>query len=223
MVVDERAIIVQLRWVLWSKRARSRSTRYLQISRWLFGQNTDLFFWINKVSAWCFFFKFWAGFSLRCAGLHAAWFLSLVSFHTETHRYTPLLLRIKIIIVKFLLKITSLKIQSDCFGIKRSQKRPTDCGLHQALHIYYDTWRWNVIKDSKFQPSLVDKKVFKIWVLLGTSWPVQYSGLYFAGVRSTFVRFQHIFQKISNIHDLVVGHWTLCDGKTNWNRENKCF
>ena len=31
--------------------------------------------------------------------------------------YTPLLLRIKIILVKFLLKITSLKIQSDCFGI----------------------------------------------------------------------------------------------------------
>ena len=35
--------------------------------------------------------------------------------------------------------------------------------------IYYDIWRWNVIKDSKFQPSLVDKKVFKMWVLLGTS------------------------------------------------------
>ena len=136
------------------------------------GQNTDLFFWINKVSAWCFFFKFWAGFSLccaGCAGLHAAWFLSLGSFHTETHRYTPLLLGIKIIIVKFLLKITSLKMQSDCFGIKRSQKRPTDCSLHQALHIHYDTWRWNVIKDSKFQPSLVDKKVFKMWVLLGSS------------------------------------------------------
>ena len=29
--------------------------------------------------------------------------------------------------------------------------------------------------------------------------------------------------KILNIHDLVVGHWTLCDGKTNWNHENKCF
>ena len=40
-----------------------------------------------------------------------------------------------------------------------------------------------MIKDSKFQPSLVDKKVFKMWVLLGTSWPVQYSGLHFAGVR----------------------------------------
>ena len=45
----------------------------------------------------------------------------------------------------------------------------------------------------------------------------------FAGVRSTFGRFQHIFQKILNIHDLAVGHWTLCDGKTNWNHENKCF
>ena len=41
---------------------------------------------------------------------------------------------------------------------------------------------------------------------VGTSWPVQYSGLHFAGVRSTFGRFQHIFQKILNIHDLVVGH-----------------
>ena len=39
----------------------------------------------------------------------AARYLSLGSFHTETHRYTPLLLRIKIILVKFLLKITSLK------------------------------------------------------------------------------------------------------------------
>ena len=37
MFVDERAIIVQLRWVLWSQRARNRSTRYLQISRWQFG------------------------------------------------------------------------------------------------------------------------------------------------------------------------------------------
>ena len=67
---------------------------------------------------------------LRCAGLHAAWHLSLGSYHTETHHYTPLLLRIEIIIVKFLLKITSLKIQSDCFGIKRSRKRPTDCNVH---------------------------------------------------------------------------------------------
>ena len=41
MVVDERAI-VQLRWVLWSKRARSRSTRYLQISRWLFGADSSI-------------------------------------------------------------------------------------------------------------------------------------------------------------------------------------
>ena len=42
MVVGERAIIVQLRWVLWSKRARSRSTRYLQISRWLFGADSSI-------------------------------------------------------------------------------------------------------------------------------------------------------------------------------------
>ena len=132
------------------------------------GQNTDLFLWINKVSDVSFSNSKQA--RLRCAGLHAAWYLSLGSCHTETHHYTPLLLRIKTIIVKFLLKITSSKIQSDYFGIKRSaRKRPTDCSLQQALHIYYDTWRWNVIKDSKFQPSLVDKKVFKMWVLLGTS------------------------------------------------------
>ena len=31
MFLDERAIIVQLRWVLWTQRARSRSTLYLQI------------------------------------------------------------------------------------------------------------------------------------------------------------------------------------------------
>ena len=42
MVVDERAIIVQLRLVLWSKRARSRSTRYLQISRWLFEADSSI-------------------------------------------------------------------------------------------------------------------------------------------------------------------------------------
>ena len=42
MVVDERAIIVQLQWVLWSKRARSRSTRYLQTSRWLFGADSSI-------------------------------------------------------------------------------------------------------------------------------------------------------------------------------------
>ena len=29
-------------WVLWSKRARSRSTRYLQISRWLFGADSSI-------------------------------------------------------------------------------------------------------------------------------------------------------------------------------------
>ena len=42
MFVDERAIIVQLRWVLWSKRARNRSTRYLQISRWQFGADLSI-------------------------------------------------------------------------------------------------------------------------------------------------------------------------------------
>ena len=42
MVVDERAIIVQLRWVFWRKRARHRSTRYLQISRWQFGADSSI-------------------------------------------------------------------------------------------------------------------------------------------------------------------------------------
>ena len=117
------------------------------------------------------------------------------------------------------LEITTLKIQSDCFSIKRSRKRPTDCSFQLTFPIYYHTRRWNVIKDSKFQPSLVDRKVFKMWVLLGTSYPVQYSGLHFAGVED----FNIHSGKSWNIHDLVVGHWTLCDGKTNWNHENKCF
>ena len=42
MFVDERAIIVQLRRVLWSQQARSRSTRYLQISRWQFGADLSI-------------------------------------------------------------------------------------------------------------------------------------------------------------------------------------
>ena len=42
MFVDERAIIVQLRWVMWSQRARSRGTRYLQISRWQFGADSSI-------------------------------------------------------------------------------------------------------------------------------------------------------------------------------------
>ena len=45
-----------------------------------------------------------------------------------------------------------------------------------------------------------------MWVLLGTSYPVQYLGLHFAGLRSTFRRLHHIIQKIVKIHDLVVGH-----------------
>ena len=42
MFVDERAIIVQLRWVLWSQRARRSSTRNLQISRWQFGADSSI-------------------------------------------------------------------------------------------------------------------------------------------------------------------------------------
>ena len=32
----------RLRWVLWSQRARSGSTRYLQISRWQFGADSSV-------------------------------------------------------------------------------------------------------------------------------------------------------------------------------------
>ena len=42
MFVDERAIIAQLRWALWSQRPRIRSTRYLQISRWQFGADSSI-------------------------------------------------------------------------------------------------------------------------------------------------------------------------------------
>ena len=42
MVVDDDVVIVQLRWVLWSKRTRSRSKRYLQINRWLFGADSSI-------------------------------------------------------------------------------------------------------------------------------------------------------------------------------------
>ena len=42
MFSDEQAIIVQLRWVLWTQRTRSRSTRYLQIIRWQFGADSSI-------------------------------------------------------------------------------------------------------------------------------------------------------------------------------------
>ena len=48
MFVDERVIIVQLRWVLWSQRARGRSTRYLQIIRRQFGADSSI---IRKIIA----------------------------------------------------------------------------------------------------------------------------------------------------------------------------
>ena len=49
--VDERAIIVLLRLVLRSQRARSRSTRYLQISRWQFGAEFFFFFGMTQQNA----------------------------------------------------------------------------------------------------------------------------------------------------------------------------
>ena len=63
--VDERAIIVLLRLVLRSQRARSRSTRYLQISRWQFGAELSVIrkFIAVRVEMVCFsflfFFFFW--------------------------------------------------------------------------------------------------------------------------------------------------------------------
>ena len=40
-----------------------------------------------------------------------------------------------------------------------------------------------------------------------------------AGLFVLFRKLKHFV----NIHDLFVGHWTLCDAKTKWNHENKCF
>ena len=63
--VDERAIIVLLRLVLRSQRARSRSTRYLQISRWQFGAELSVIrkFIAVRVEMVCFpfFFFFFFG------------------------------------------------------------------------------------------------------------------------------------------------------------------
>ena len=143
--------------------------------------------------------------------------------HWNTRHYSPLLVVIKIIMVKFFLKITTSKIQSDCFGIKRSRKRPTDCSLQLALHMHSHTWRWNVIKDAKFHSSLVRWKSLQN---VGTS------GYFLAYTifRTSFCwREVHIWKtltynpKIVNIHYLVGGHWTLCDATTKWNNENKCF
>ena len=69
--VDERAIIVHLQWVLWSQRARSRITRYLQISRWQFGGESSaiLKFMAVRVEArrdGLFFFFFPCNDSTKC-------------------------------------------------------------------------------------------------------------------------------------------------------------
>ena len=93
-----------------------------------------MFFWINKVSD-ILFFNFWAGlFSvvpLACCVAPLSGFVS----HWNTRQYSPLLVLIKIIIVKFLLKITTMKIQSDCLGIKYSRKRLTDVAFSR-LYTY---------------------------------------------------------------------------------------
>ena len=148
-------------------------------------------------------------------GTFVAGFLS----HWNPWHYSPLLVLIKIIIVKFLLKITTLKIQSDCFGIKCSWKHPTDCSLQQALHIYYHTWRWDVIKDTKFQPSLVDKKVIKNVGTSGYFLACTILRTSFCWLRSTFGRLHHNPKN----REIVVGHWILCDAKTKRNNDFKCF
>ena len=64
--VDERAIIVLLRLVLRSQRARSRSTRYLQISRWQFGAELSVIrkFIAVRVEMVCFSFLFFFFFGM---------------------------------------------------------------------------------------------------------------------------------------------------------------
>ena len=61
-------------------------TRYWlpQSSRKCPGQNTDLFFWINKVSD-IYIFSISEQACLALCGLHAACHLCLGSYHTETH------------------------------------------------------------------------------------------------------------------------------------------
>ena len=172
------------------------------------------FFWpeywsalLNTQSFWYFFFKFWASlFNVVALACCVAPFFGCLSYwNTRTTLFTsPCLIEI-IIIVKFLLKITTLKIQSDCFRIKRSQKRPTDCILQQDLHIYYHTWHWNVIKDTKFQPSLLDKKCSKceyFWV------PFSLYGIQDFILLAWGPHFEDfniiVIQKIVNIHDLML-------------------
>ena len=71
--VDERAIIVLLRLVLRSQRARSRSTRYLQISRWQFGGELSVIRKFIAVRAemvcFSFFFFFFFGMTQQNATL----------------------------------------------------------------------------------------------------------------------------------------------------------
>ena len=64
--VDERVIIVLLRLVLRSQRARSRSTRYLQISRWQFGAELSVIrkFIAVRVEMVCFSFSFFFFFGM---------------------------------------------------------------------------------------------------------------------------------------------------------------
>ena len=71
-----------------------------------------------------------------------------------------------------------------------------------------------MIKDTKFQPSLLDKSVllslYNIQDFILLTWGPHLEDF-------------HKFQKIVNIHELVVGHWTLRDAKTKWSNENRCF
>ena len=119
-----------------SSEAQSTWYRLKQSSRKFPGQNTDLFFWINKVCDFSFSNSEQA--CLTLCRLHAAWHLCLAGLvsHWNTWHYSPLLVLIKMIINSQIpFKITTLKIQMDCFDIKRSWKRRTDWSLQQDLHM----------------------------------------------------------------------------------------
>ena len=76
---------LQINFILSMRQTILRITRYWlpQSSRKYPGQNTDLLFWINKVSD--IFFSISEQACLALCRLHAAWHLCLGSYHTETH------------------------------------------------------------------------------------------------------------------------------------------